>query len=180
MPAASFRRLFSLLLFVFLQTNHSSFAQTAAFPVRDWVKKLSAKNAPLFSGVSEILSAIANEDSVHAMQKFKELETNGNASNRYFICRVNLVMGMYFRDHRAPRKLVNDIMTKAIIAAYETDNDSLVSALSWQYGVMSYWSGNMELASMYSLNAAEIDEKIGRKIPSGSYAVVISGTKNYL
>src|SRR6266536_3852025 len=132
------RRLLFFILFVLVQTHSSLFAQSAPFSVSGLVKKLSARNAPLFSGVSEILSAITNEDSVHAMQKFKELENNGNTSNRYFICRLNLVMGMYFRDHRAPRKLVNDIMTKAITAAYETDNDSLVSALSWQYGVMSY------------------------------------------
>ena len=105
-------RLFFFFLFVLMQTDCSLLAQTTAFPVKDLVKKLGAKNAPLFSGVSEILSAMTNEDSVQAMQKFKELENNGNASNRYFICRLNLVMGMYFRDHRAARKLVNDIMTR--------------------------------------------------------------------
>jgi DNA-binding CsgD family transcriptional regulator/tetratricopeptide (TPR) repeat protein len=60
-------------------------------------------------------------------------------------------------------------MTKAITAAYETDNDSLISSVSWHYGMMNYWGGEIQLASMYCLNAAEIDERIGRKIPAGSY-----------
>jgi len=90
MRATSFRRLFSLLLSVFLQTSHSSFAQSAAFSVNDDVKKLSLKNAPLFSGVSEVLSFLADKDSAHAIQKFNELENNGNPSNEYFTCRFNL------------------------------------------------------------------------------------------
>ena len=65
-------------------------------------------------------------------------------------------------------------MTKAITAAYETDNDSLISSISWQYGMMNYWGGEIQLASMYCLNAAEIDERIGRKILAGSSASMYS------
>lgn len=172
MLATSCRRLLFFILFVLLQTENLLFAQSAAFPIKEWVKKLSAKNAPFFSGVTEILKAMAGQDSLHASEQFKKLEISGNPSNRYFVCRFSLVKAIYLRDHQASQKLVKDIMTKAITAAYETDNDSLVSGVSWQYGLMNYWGGEIELASMYCLNAAEIDEKIGRKIPAGSYALL--------
>jgi tetratricopeptide (TPR) repeat protein len=104
------------------------------------------------------------------MGKFKEVENSGNTSNSYFTCRFNLAKAVYLREHNVPVKAVMGLMTKAITAAYETDNDSLISSISWQYGNMNYWGGEIELASMYSLNAAEIDEKIGRKIPPERYA----------
>jgi tetratricopeptide (TPR) repeat protein len=158
-----------LLLFVLMQTNYFSFAQDTSYPIKEWVRKLSDKNAPLYSGVSEIVAAMANEDSMRAARTFNALADKGNTDNSYFICRLNTAMGMYFRDHRASRKLVNDLMTKATHAAYDTDNDSLISAVSWQFGLMAYWDGDIPLASMYSLNAAEVDEKIGRKISPGNY-----------
>ena len=164
------RRLVSLILFVCLQPGCSLFAQSANSSVNDWVKKLSSKNAPLWSGVTDVLPALANVDSSNAMEKFKEIENNGNSSNRYFTCRLNLAKAVYLREHNVPVKAVKGLMTKAITAAYETDNDSLISTISWQYGNMNYWGGEIELASMYSLNAAEIDEKIGRKIQPELYA----------
>jgi tetratricopeptide (TPR) repeat protein len=163
------RQLLFFILFVLLQTEYSLFAQPSAFLLNDWVKKLSARNAPPFSGVSEIYSAMANEDSAHAVKYFKLLESKGDASNLYFVCRFNVAKATYLRNHGADRKLVKDLMTKAITAAYETDNDSLISATSWHYGMMNYWGGEIQLASMYCLNAAEIDERIGRKIAPGSY-----------
>jgi DNA-binding CsgD family transcriptional regulator/tetratricopeptide (TPR) repeat protein len=169
MLATSSRRPLLFLLFVIWQTNYILLAQSAGIPVHDWVQKLSARNAPPFSGVSEILPAVVNDDSAHAVQIFRELENNGDASNKYFTCRLNVVMATYFRNRGASSKFVDNIMTKAINAAYESDNDSLVSAVSWHYGMMNYWGGEIQLASMYCLNAAEIDEKIGRKISPGSY-----------
>src|ERR1043166_1948118 len=102
------------------------------------------------------------------------VESKADASNRYFTCRFNVAKATYWRNHNAPTKLVKDLMTKAITAAYETDNDSLISSISWQYGMMNYWGGEIQLASMYCLNAAEIDERIGRKILVGSFASMYS------
>jgi hypothetical protein len=172
MLATSSCRPLLLLLFVIWQTNYFLLAQPPGIPVHDWVKKMSAKNAPPFSGVSDILPAMANDDAAHAAQIFKELEDKGDASNNYFTCRLNVVLATYFRNHGASRKFVDSIMNKAINAAYESDNDSLVSAVSWHYGMMNYWGGEIQLASMYCLNAAEIDEKIGRKIWPGSYQLL--------
>jgi DNA-binding CsgD family transcriptional regulator/tetratricopeptide (TPR) repeat protein len=169
MLATRSHRLVLFLAFALLQADWCLFAQSNAFPVNNWVKKLSAKDAPPFSGISEILPAIANIDTASAAQLFKELGSTGPALNKYFTCRFNVISATYFRNHGAPAKFVQNIMTRAINAAYESDNDSLISAVSWHYGMMNYWGGEIQLASMYCLNAAEIDEKIGRKIPPGSY-----------
>jgi len=163
------RQLLFFIWFVLLQTSHYLFAQPSNFPANEWVKKLSARTAPPFSGVSDIYSAMAKWDSAHAAQYFNLLETKADGSNLYFVCRFNVTKATYLRNHGADRKLVKDLMTKAITAAYETDNDSLISATSWHYGMMNYWGGEIKLASMYCLNAAEIDERIGRKITAGSY-----------
>src|SRR5947207_3403684 len=119
------RQVLFFILFVLLQTGRCLFAQPSTYPVSEWAKKLSARNATPFSGVAEIYSTMANEDSVHVVQHFKLLERKGDASNLYFICRFNVAKATYLRNHGADRKLVKDLMTRAITAAYETDNDSL-------------------------------------------------------
>src|SRR5437762_9972604 len=78
------------ILFLLLQTNYFSFSQTTSYPIKEWVKKLSAKRAPSLSGVTEIISALVNKDSSSVVDLFNELERDGNSGNNYFTCRLNL------------------------------------------------------------------------------------------
>src|SRR6266487_3009384 len=142
MPTTETNHLLLCILFLLLQTNYFSLSQTTSYPIKEWAKKLSAKRAPSLSGVTEIISALVNKDSSSVVDLFNELGREGNFAN------------------------------KSINAAYETDNDSLISSVCWQCGSMMYHWGQIEFASLYCLNAAEIDERIGRKISSGQYGLI--------
>ncbi|HEY1872294.1 MAG TPA: hypothetical protein VGG71_14625, partial [Chitinophagaceae bacterium] len=169
-----------LILLVFIQTNYFSFSQIGSYPIDDWVKKLGAKRAHVFSGLDEILSALKSKDSAECAHLFNELEKKGSITNNYFIARFDLTKAVWLHDYPA-RKLVRELTSKALSAAYETDNDSLVSGISWWSGLMMYYAGEIELASMYCLNAAEIDERIRRKISSGNYdllSIVLYATRD--
>src|SRR6266478_4992588 len=98
MAATKTKRLLLFILFVFLQTNYFSLCQTTSYPIKEWVKKLSAKRAPSLSGVTEIISALVNKDSSSVVDLFNELEREGNSANNYFTCRLNLAQAVYFNN----------------------------------------------------------------------------------
>ena len=76
-----------LLLFVFLQTNLSSFAQTNAYPFDEWVKELSVDDGPVRSGFDDLFAAIKGKDSTEVFGIFNELQKRGNIKNNYFRAR---------------------------------------------------------------------------------------------
>jgi len=172
MPTTKTNHLLLCILFLLLQTNYFSLSQTTSYPIKEWAKKLSAKRAPSLSGVTEIISALVNKDSSSVVDLFNELGREGNSANNYFTCRLNLAQAVYFNNTHVSKKIVKDFVNKSINAAYETDNDSLISSVCWQCGSMMYHWGQIEFASLYCLNAAEIDERIGRKISSGQYGLI--------
>jgi len=169
---ASYLRFF-LLLFVLIQRSDASFGQGASYPIKEWVRKLSSKSAPSLSGVWEILPALANKDSATAVNLFNDLESQGNPLNAYFNSRLNLTKAAYFNGIRASARLIENLLDKSINAAYETDDDSLISEVSWQYGSRMYYLSKLELASLHCLNAAEIDERIDRHISVGKYGTLV-------
>jgi len=174
MSSAKTNHLLLLILFVTLQTNHHCFSQTSSDPVDEWTKKLGEKNAPLLSGITELLTALKDKDSSEGTSLFDQLERRGSESNKYFIARLDIAKAWWMHNHRNDtiRRSLKDLANKALIAAYESNNDSLVSFVSWQSGSLMYYSGQIELASMYCINAAEIDERIGRRTTENQYWIL--------
>jgi tetratricopeptide (TPR) repeat protein/DNA-binding CsgD family transcriptional regulator len=162
------------ILFVILQTNYFSFSQDPVYPYREWVKKLSDKKAPVFSGVFEISSALKDKQISEVSAVFNELGSKGSSSGSYFEPRLNFTKAIWFRNSNLPGWFdsTQQLFRKALNAAYEIDNDSLISTFCWQYGSMMYWIGDIEQAAMYSLYAAEQDEKAGIRSRSGDFGLL--------
>lgn len=174
MPATFINFLRTVILFVFLQTNHFSFSQNSAYPYQEWLKKLSDKKAPSLSGVFEISSALKDKETADAIAVFDELGSKGSSGGSYFEPRFCLTKAIWFWNSNVAGKFdsAQQSFKKALNAAYEIDNDSLVSAFCWQYGSMMYWAGDIEQATMYSLYAAEQDEKSGIRTSSGDFGLL--------
>src|SRR5215472_9246907 len=51
-----------LILLVFIQTNYFSFSQRSSYPLKEWVKNLSAKSAPVLSGAFQISNKLKDQD----------------------------------------------------------------------------------------------------------------------
>ena len=162
------------VLFVILQINLFCYSQESNYPYKDWIEKLSDKKTGHLSGYNEILSALKEKDLSEVNAAFNLLESKGNSAGTYFIARFNLLKAFWFRGSNLPGKddSVQVFMKKALNAAYETDDDSLVSTISWQYGFMMYWAGQIESATMYSLYAAELDEKAGIRSGAGNFTIL--------
>src|SRR6185436_5571152 len=135
-----------LISFFFLQANDLCFSQTTNYPYDEWIKKLSAKKQPALSGFQEIFSELKGKDLPEAMAIFNTLEAKGKSSGSYFLPRFNVVKSYWYWNSKLPGYIdsTQQYMKKAINVAYETDDESLVSFISWQYGSMMYWGGQIE------------------------------------
>jgi hypothetical protein len=167
-------RLLFLFLFVVLQTNYCVFSQSFGFPITEWVRKLSDKNAPAIAGAQELVLALQTRDSARAKNILNELEGTGTVKDNYFAARLGLAKATWLWNLKnSPAKdSVAQLMKQALNAAYETDNDSLVSAVSWQYGSLMYAAREIEPAAMYCLYSAEINERIDKKMSADQYTLL--------
>jgi DNA-binding CsgD family transcriptional regulator len=167
-----------LILFVFLHSNYFSFSQTSSYPIKEWVKKLGDTRGSASSGVNEVLAAVKNKDSVEAFGIFNELEKRGNVRNNYFKARFDAAKMMWMRTWQRQHQHEEEVSVlarQALNAAYETNNDSLISEMAWIYGIACYQDERTEPAAMYLLFAAELDEKIGR-IPDADKCLWLGAT----
>src|SRR5262249_10547642 len=136
MPSTKPNRLLLFILFVILQTNCFLFSQTSSYPIAEWAKKLGERNGPLISGVDEILPALAHKDSSEGASLFNQLERKASVSNKYFLARFAIAKAWWLHNYRRNdmKILLRDLASRALIAAYEANNDSLISFVSWQSG----------------------------------------------
>jgi hypothetical protein len=165
MLATSTTYLRLIFLFALFQTSYFSFSQNSSFPIKEVVKKLADKNGPAASGIQEVLAFAKDKDSAAGIQIFNELQRRGNGRNNYFKARFYAAKMMSIRMWQPQNRYevqVNELAREALNAAYETNDDSLISEIAWTYGIVCYQDERTEPAAMYLLFAAELDEKIGR------------------
>jgi tetratricopeptide (TPR) repeat protein len=157
-----------LILFGILQTGIYSFSQSS-FPYSDWIKKLSDQDGPANSGVDEILSVLIKKDSTQANTALNELERKGSKAGNYFIPRFNLLKAswLYNRKGCYVSGRISEFMKKALNGAYDTNDDSLISNISWYYGQAMHGCKAIEPAAMYCLYAIELAERVGIKSDAG-------------
>ena len=174
MQASFINFLRTVILFAFLLVNYFALSQTSSFPYRDLVKKLSDQKAPPMAGIGELLGALKDKDSSEAIHILNNLESKGNTTGSYFASRFFFAKAIWIWNTKTAGRIdsTQQLVKKALNSAYDTDNDSLVSAIGWAYSDMMYWAGLIEQATMYSLYAAELDEKAGKKSSASQFALL--------
>lgn len=163
------RRLFDYTTFLlassFLSCGNPTLQDTKSFTA-EWVKKLSAEEGPVNSGINEVLAALKGKDSATGFKVFRDLEKQGDFKNNYFKARFSLTKSQWmfsnlphteFDENRIKAEL-----KAALNTAYETNDDSLISEAAWTYGITCYQYAKIEPAATYCLFAAELDNKINK------------------
>jgi hypothetical protein len=85
MPANRTTRLSLLLLFVFLQMNHSSYSQVSLDSPEKWVKVLSETSYKGNEMLMQLDSTLNQADSARSILFMNELERNGRSKGYYFL-----------------------------------------------------------------------------------------------
>jgi hypothetical protein len=159
---------FILLLLIFLNYGQvRCYGQYPPDSLKRWITVLSA-NDNSGNALAEYFTAMLILPDTASMEErqslLEALEKKEDVSNPYFTIRRNLIK-VYL-----PTNISDDSICKASLhIAYELGDQELIAFVSWQYGRLMSWSRNTEAGVMYSLNAAEIYEKIGKPMNGMQY-----------
>jgi hypothetical protein len=156
-----------LLLIFFSESRVNCYGQYPPDSLKRWITVLSA-NDNSGNALAEYFTAmLILPDTASAEERqslLVALEKKEDVSNPYFTIRRNLIK-VYL-----PTNISDDSICKASLhMAYELGDQELIAFVSWQYGRLMSWCRNTESGVMYSLNAAEIYEKIGKPMNGMQY-----------
>ena len=151
------------ILFVLLQTNLPAFAQNKSLPLDEWIKSLDADDDTLNKNFNEIVNILKSMDTAIVFRTLNELEKKGASAGPYFQVRIKhlrATMLWEIRDKAAKDSIIQ-LMKPALQQAYAINDEYLIANVSWWYGETMYYCKEIELATMYCLNAVEILDKKG-------------------
>jgi tetratricopeptide (TPR) repeat protein len=158
-------------LFIFLQQNVPAFSQNQSLPLGTWVKSLDADDDTLNKNFNEIVDILQRTDTAIVFRTLNELEKKGVSAGPYFQVRIKhlrATMLWKIRDKAAKDSIVK-LIKPALQQAYAIDDEYLIAAVSWWYGETMFFCNQIELSTMYCLNAVEILDKKGITAESHKY-----------
>jgi tetratricopeptide (TPR) repeat protein len=159
------------ILFVFLQQNVPAFSQNQSLPLETWVKSLDADDDTLNKKFNEIVDILQRTDTAIVFRIVNELEKKGAAKGPYFQVRIKhlrAIMLWKIRD-KAAKDAIMQLMKPALQQAYAINDEYLIANVSWWYGETMFFCHQIELSTMYCLNAVEILDKKGITAESHKY-----------
>jgi tetratricopeptide (TPR) repeat protein len=159
------------ILFVLLQTNSAVFAQNKSLPLNEWVKSLDADDDTLNKSFNEIVNILQRTDTAIVFRTLNELEKKGASARPYFQVRIKhlrATMLWKIRD-KAAKDSIKQLMKSALQLAYAINDEYLIATVSWWYGETMFFCNQIELSTMYCLNAVEILDKKGITAESHQY-----------
>jgi len=159
MAAIKAKPMLLLLLFALLQTNLSTFCQSSAFPIHQWVNELTGRKDSTFKILLRIKHELEETDSTAAFRALAELGKNAPASDHYFNAGLLYLKGWVHKRHNllTGDKFAKQSFANALKEAYFTGDNAFISYVSWSYGVIMVHYNEIELAAAYMVNAVELN-----------------------
>jgi len=185
MPAA--KTLSLLLLLLLLLAAYCSFCQNADFPYSEWVEKLAAKKDKYNKDFWTLTVKLRSMDSTAADGILKKLQEKGVKAGRRFEIRYKIVAAQLKYVKFRPKDYtlqeyadIDTLLRQALFEAYEIDDLDLAELASRHLGELNYFTGKLEPAAMYGVNAVELlDTTAGTNNPYESYTYWILGEIMY-
>jgi len=151
------------ILFVLLHTNIPAFAQNKSLLLNEWIKTLDADDDTLNKKFYETVNTLMSMDTTVVFSTLNELEKKGRSAGEYFQVRIKHFRATILwkiRD-KAAKDTIMQLMKPALQQAYAINDEYLIAAVSWWYGETMFFCNQIELSTMYCLNAVEILDKKG-------------------
>ena len=159
------------ILFVSLQTNLPAFAQNKPLPLDEWINSLDADDDTLNKNFNGIVNVLMSMDTTIVFRTLNELEKEGSSTGPYFQVRIKhlrATMLWKIRD-KAAKDSIMQLMKSSLQQAYSINDEYLTAAVSWWYGETMFFCNQIELSTMYCLDAVEILDKKGITDESQKY-----------
>jgi tetratricopeptide (TPR) repeat protein len=173
------RKPFLFLLFFFIYSSGISQENTPA-SISMWIDRLSSTDDPNNAWYDSLATRLAKMDSAGVFTFLKELEHTKGAKSNYFTARFNCLKteNLYWRNLNTSgvlqkpetvKKEIKGLLTAAMNAAYECNDDHLIALVSGCYGSVMLSLGETEPAVTYLTNAIDLNKKFKRKETEGMY-----------
>ena len=155
----------------FFKQNVPAFAQNRSLPLDEWVKSLDADDDTLNKNFNEIVHILQRTDTALVFRTLNELEKKGASAGPYFQVRLkHLRATMLWKiREKAAKDSIIQLMKPALQQAYAINDEYLIATVSWWYGETMFFCNQIELSTMYCLNAVEILDKKGITVDSHKY-----------
>jgi tetratricopeptide (TPR) repeat protein/DNA-binding CsgD family transcriptional regulator len=165
------KRQYLLFIFFLLQTSSPVFSQNKPLVLGEWVKTLDADDDTLDKNFNGIVNTLMSMDTAIVFRTLNELEKKGSSAGPYFQVRIKHLRATILwkiRD-KAAKDSIMQLMKPALQQAYAINDEYLTAAVSWWYGETMFFCNQIELSTMYCLNAVEILDKKGITDESQKY-----------
>src|SRR5687768_7138684 len=151
------------ILFVLLQINLPAFAQNKSLPLDEWIKSLDADDDTLNKNFNEIRDIFKSMDTTIVFRTLNELEKKGASAGPYFQVRIKHLRAtaLWKIRNMTAKDSIIQLMKPALQQAYAINDEYLIATVSWWYGETMFFCKQIELSTMYCLNAVEIFDKRG-------------------
>jgi hypothetical protein len=152
-----------LFIFVFLQQNVPAFSQSQSLPLEKWVKVLDADDDTLNKNFNEIVKILQRTDTAIVFRTLNELKKKGVSAGPYFQVRIKHLRATMLWEirNKAAKDSIIQLIKPALQQAYVINDEHLIATVSWWYGETMFFCNQIELSTMYCLNAVEILDKKG-------------------
>jgi tetratricopeptide (TPR) repeat protein len=160
-----------LILFSLFQTSLPAFAQNKSLLLDEWIKSLDADDDTLNKDFNEIVNILNSMDTAIVFRTLNEIEKKGTSAGPYFQVRIKHLRAiiLWKKQDKAAKDSIMQLMKPALQQAYEINDEYLTAAVSWWYGETMFFCNQIELSTMYCLNAVEILDKKGITDESHKY-----------
>src|SRR5688500_12734459 len=168
------------ILFVLFQTNLPAFSQNKSLPLDEWIKSLDADDDTLNQNFDEIRDKLRSIDTANVFRTLNELEKKRSRTRPYFQVRIKHLRATMLWEIRnmAAKDSIIQLMKPALQQAYAINDEYLIATVSWWYGETMFFCKQIELATMYCLNAVEIFDRRG--ITNDAYKYQFLGELFYI
>ena len=151
------------ILFVLFQTNLPAFAQNKSLPLDEWIKSLDADDDTLNENFNAVRDKLKSLDTAIVFRTLNELEKKGSSTGPYFQVRIKHLRATMLWEIRkiTAKDSIAQLMKSALQQAYAINDEYLIATVSWGYGETMFFCNQIELSTMYCLNAVEIFDRKG-------------------
>lgn len=172
-------KLFLPLIFFFICSSGIS-QQSTSSSIKVWVDRFSSTDDPYNNWYDSLATQLAKYDSAGVFAFLQQLQQSDGVNNKYFTARLNclktahlylknLTVSGVLQQTETVKREIKALMTEAMNAAYECNDDHLIAFVSGCYGSLMLSLGETEPAVTYLTNAIDLNKKIKRKGMEGMY-----------
>jgi DNA-binding CsgD family transcriptional regulator len=176
--------IYIILLFVALHSHHVCLAQLNQSDAAKWADELSSKEYKDDESFTRHILMLGSLDSLKTFAYLNDIEKKGDLDQYYFVARYNclkanviinkILITRFYQEKKVADKdklkaHLIDLHTRALDAAYRSEDDGLIAFVSLSFAQTMNWFQETGKTLMHAKNAIDLYEKINHPVSPHQY-----------